>query len=309
MKSRPLTLSCAKPRSISRILGRPNTIVHLLALSCATFALLPLASEGQGAQSKASSQSTPIAPVGPTTPAPDPTLGTYLKVLETRMLADPGGSVVPVEFALLPSSATPISAFAVRLTGHYADGSTVATPLWEDDLEGANARTVPGSWTVRQVPWAGPLVAGEVRPGRSQVRGSSAGHLLSYVDGQVTAIVFLDRTARGDKEVIEQIAAGRKAQSDEQAAFIANLQAAINDPGVRDALAGRPAVAGERFLAAFRAQPQPADDPGKSAFRASRIRRFVNALSAGKSTFDAVLARQQELQALYAAHSVLQEAK
>lgn len=285
-----------------------------LALLCAMLALLPGASRGQSAQPRTPPKATPGVSVTLTPPPPpapiDPTLSNYLSVVGARILPQTSaGNLVPVEFDLKPSSDKAISAWGVSLTAHYSDGATLATPVSEDSLEGAYRASLPGTWTVRLLPRGGPLVNGEVRPEWALVRGNSAGGSLLSVDGQVTAIVFLDRTARGDSSVIRQIAAARKAESDERAAFLGNLQAAIKDAGVREAAAQRSADVGERLRAAFLAQPQPSDDQGKSAHRRAELNRFVNALASSQAIFDFLLGDQQAMQALYAEHSVLKEEK
>jgi len=285
-----------------------------LALLCAMLPLVPGASKGQSAQTNTPPKAVPGVSVTLTPPPPpapiDPTLSNYLSVVGVRILPQTGvGNLVPVEFDLRPSSDKAISAWGVSLTAHYSDGAALVTPVSGDSLEGTYRASLPGTKTVRLLPWGGPLVSGEVRPDRALVRGNSAAGSLVSVDGQVTAVVFLDRTARGDSSVIRQIAAARRAESDEQAAFLGNLRAAIKDAGVREAVGRRSADAGERFRSAFLAQPQPADDQGKSAHRRAELNRFVNALASSQAIFDFLLGDQQAMQALYAEHSVLKEEK
>jgi hypothetical protein len=216
--------------------------------------------------------------------------------------------MAPVEFDLAPSTQKVISAFGVSLTAHYSDSTTFSTSLWEDELESTYRSSLPGSKTVRTAPWGGPLVYGEVRPTRASVRGSSAERSLLYVDGQVTAVVFFDRTARGDSSVIQQIAARRKAESEEKAAFLGNLRAALKDNSVVEAISRRSADVGERLRGAFLTQPQSPEDPG-SANRMADLGLLARVLTSSQAGFNYMLADREALQKLYVEHSLLTEGK
>lgn len=283
-----------------------------LALLCAMFALLPGASKGQGTQPSTSPKAAPgvsVTITPPPQPAPiDPSLSNYLRVGSVRILQLTRGNMAPVEFDLTPSTQKVISAFGVSLTAHYSDSTTFTTSLWEDELESTYRSSQPGSKTVRTAPWGGPLVYGEVRPTRASVRGNFAEGSLIYVDGQVTAVVFFDRTARGDSAVIQQIAAHRKAESEEKAAFLGNLRAALKDKGVVEAISRRSADVGDRFRGAFLAQPQPPDDSGK-ANRMADLNYLARTLASSQAGFDYLLGDREALQTLYAEHSLLKEGK
>jgi hypothetical protein len=140
------------------------------------------------------------------------------------------------------------------------------------------------------------------------VRGSSAERSLLYVDGQVTAVVFFDRTARGDSSVIQQIAARRKAESEEKAAFLGNLRAALKDNSVVEAISRRSADVGERLRGAFLTQPQSPEDPG-SANRMADLGLLARVLTSSQAGFNYMLADREALQKLYVEHSLLTEGK
>jgi hypothetical protein len=283
-----------------------------LVLLCAVLALVPGASKGQGAQPNASPKAAPgvsLTPPPPLVPV-DPTLSDYLRVVSVRILQQTGGgNMAPIEYGLTPNCDKPISAWGLRFTAHYSDGSSAVTSASDDELDGTYMASLPGHKVVRVAPWGGHLVKGEVRPGRNWVRGNSGVGSLVSVDGQVTAVVFLDRTARGDSSVIQQIAAARKAEGDERAAFLGNLRAALKDSGVREALAQRSTGTEERFRAAYLAQPQPPNDPGKSLHRAAELDNFARALGRDQALFDFLLKDREMLQAMWSEHSALKEEK
>jgi len=285
-----------------------------MALLCAVLAVLSGASQGQGTQPTAQQRpatgvvSVTLTPPPPPTPI-DPTLAAYLRVAGVRVLQQTGDKTARVEFDLAPSSQKLISAFGISLTARYSDGSTVTSSFSEDELEATYRSSVPGAKTVRSAPWGGPLVYGQVRTDRASVPGGSAERSLVSIEGQVMAIVFFDRTARGDSSLIQRIAADRKAKSDGRSAFLKNLRAAMVDPDVRDAIGKRSADAGDRLRAAFLAQPQPAGDPGVVANRIADLNYLVRALARSQAAFDYMVNDRRALQELYATHSVIKEEK
>jgi len=223
-----------------------------------------------------------------------------LRVDLITMKSDTGGTVIPVDIEVQNMSAKTITAFTVSVSTRLGDGTEKSR---ETSVDCLGKIIDPGEHADQ------PFTPGSVRHLRGDADRDRDGLAPIYVDGQVTMVIFEDRTAIGDPSAIREALQLRARRSQYFADLLADVRSAQADPAVSGSLQPGEASALPRLRTAIAGMiahdAKYGDKPGWHEMRGADLKSLDRALMAGKAAFDARVQYYETVQRGFSLHSTL----
>ena len=212
----------------------------------------------------------------------------------------PGAAAVPIDIELKNISGKTVTAIGLVLVSHYPDSQERQSDVSIDRV---------GSIIESNPDKRPPFLPGTVEHTESSVGLGPAGSLPLFVEGRVTMVIFADRTAVGDTNVIRAALVQRSSEARYYGGLVTDLRAALADPDIVAAFTRSQQEGVARLRGSVNrlmsAEPAQGQVQGEHYKRISELRAVDRSLMAGKAAFDASLRRLADLQAGFDAHSSL----